>query len=277
MQNEYRAKLQMQVRAWNNGRVQFEMNKLNRLLPSRNGLSPFGTQLIQHYRTRPDRVSLSEIVGGCLADIVDCVEGIAQGVVLNERYGSILPPPAQSIATPDAAEHQQKTKALEAARRTDFNAVTLRLRTSEGERLRAWRKILKTKAEFDIPHHHVSSHGSVKIIQLDQHNCTTLALPALTLAARQSVPQEFAGRSSIASYTPLHTVRTAPVGSLTMSDSKYSTARVRERIAVDGTVAPVTEPKITKDGLFQRPVGRTRKGMKWDSVRGIWIPTPELS
>lgn len=64
-----------------------------------------------------------------------------------------------------------------------------------------------------------------------------------------------------------------------MSDSKYSAARVRERISSDGTVAPVTTPKRTKDGLYVRPAGRTRKGMEWDAVRGIWVPegNPESS
>ena len=56
------------------------------------------------------------------------------------------------------------------------------------------------------------------------------------------------------------------------SASKYSAARVRERFAHDGTVAPVTTPKKTQEGLYQRPAGRTRKGMEWDAVRGVWVP-----
>jgi hypothetical protein len=59
-------------------------------------------------------------------------------------------------------------------------------------------------------------------------------------------------------------------------DNKYSAAKVRERIYADGSVRPVTEPKRGKDGLFQRPAGRTRKGMNWDAVRGIWIPDPSF-
>ena len=56
------------------------------------------------------------------------------------------------------------------------------------------------------------------------------------------------------------------------SESNYSAARVRKRIGADGTVAPVSEPKKTKDGLYQRPAGRTRKGMQWDAIKGIWVP-----
>ena len=62
---------------------------------------------------------------------------------------------------------------------------------------------------------------------------------------------------------------------LAAAESKYSAARVKERIGADGTVAPVSEPKKSKDGLFQRPAGRTRKGMDWDAIRGIWIPLRE--
>ena len=56
------------------------------------------------------------------------------------------------------------------------------------------------------------------------------------------------------------------------SDSKYSAARVKERIFSDGSVVPVTMPKQNKDGLYQRPAGRKRKNMKWDAVRGRWMP-----
>ena len=61
-----------------------------------------------------------------------------------------------------------------------------------------------------------------------------------------------------------------------VAESKYSAARVKERKASDGTVKPVEQPKL-KDGLFLRPAGRTRKGMEWDAVRGIWIPAPGLN
>jgi hypothetical protein len=39
------------------------------------------------------------------------------------------------------------------------------------------------------------------------------------------------------------------------------------------------EPKKTEDGLFQRPVGNSRKGMDCDSKRGIWVPlsNPDLA
>lgn len=242
------------------------------MLASRSGRTPIGTQMTQNYKASPVCLGLSEVVADCLADIVDSVDGIAQGMIRNERYTEpfVLPPPPSM----NEVENSQRTKQLEVTKRSEMNAVTLRLRTSEGDRLRAWRKMLKTKLEFDVPHHHFSSNGQVRIIQLDQNTCGTLPLPALHLSALQRVPHELAGRSFIASYTPLHTART-PSTELHITDSKYSTARVRDRIAADGSVAPVSKPKMTKEGLYQRPAGRTRKGMEWDAVRGIWIPAPE--
>lgn len=45
----------------------------------------------------------------------------------------------------------------------------------------------------------------------------------------------------------------------------------------DGSVLPVQVPKRNKDGLYQRPAGRQRKGMDWDAERGVWIPLPGYS
>lgn len=61
----------------------------------------------------------------------------------------------------------------------------------------------------------------------------------------------------------------------TTSDSKYSAARVRERIGSDGTVAPAMAPTRTREGLYVRPADRTQKGMEWDAVKGVWVPTKD--
>merc|ERR1712216_923734 len=53
----------------------------------------------------------------------------------------------------------------------------------------------------------------------------------------------------------------------------YSARSVRQRIdPSDGSVAPVTQPRRTVFGLFKRPAGRSRKGMQWDEVKGVWLP-----
>ena len=48
-------------------------------------------------------------------------------------------------------------------------------------------------------------------------------------------------------------------------------AKLRDRTAYDGSVMPLHEPRMTKDGNYMRPAGRTRKDMRWDAVRGIWV------
>jgi hypothetical protein len=130
--------------------------------------------------------------------------------------------------------------------------------------------------------------------QQPQHH-PSMPLPNLHQSARQSFPQEAAVAShNLPSFAPARAPRhparrpsIVPLSSTTApsaytfsadpagSDSKYSAARVRERISSDGTVAPVTTPKKTKEGLYQRPAGRTRKGMEWDAVRGIWVPADQ--
>jgi len=77
------------------------------------------------------------------------------------------------------------------------------------------------------------------------------------------------------SYTPAVQSPIPTANSQPQSESKYSAARVQERTTRDGMVAPVSEPKKTKDGLYLRPVGRARKGMNWDAVWGIWVPAPK--
>jgi len=55
-------------------------------------------------------------------------------------------------------------------------------------------------------------------------------------------------------------------------DRKYSIKGVKARTTNDGSVMPVNQPKMLKNGLFMRPAGRQRKGMDWDSRNGVWVP-----
>lgn len=55
---------------------------------------------------------------------------------------------------------------------------------------------------------------------------------------------------------------------------RYSQEAIRNRTYDDGSVAPAVPPKQGGDGLFQRPSGRSRKGMDWDAVHGVWRPAP---
>lgn len=52
---------------------------------------------------------------------------------------------------------------------------------------------------------------------------------------------------------------------------KYNAASLRERINLDGSVAPATQPRKDRNGRYIRPAGRGRIGMEWDDIRGVWV------
>lgn len=52
---------------------------------------------------------------------------------------------------------------------------------------------------------------------------------------------------------------------------KYSEANVKARTNADGSVIPVTKPKVLPNGKYQRPKGRQRKGCSWDEDRGKFL------
>ena len=57
---------------------------------------------------------------------------------------------------------------------------------------------------------------------------------------------------------------------------RYSSANVQARKNPDGTVFPVSQPKLLPNGEFARPAGRQRRGMEWDGKRGCWYPDPNF-
>jgi hypothetical protein len=283
MKNEYSVEVAIAKNRWNKRRQQFEHHKLDKMLPSRWGRTPTGTQTTRNYAARHDQVSTP--VAATLADIIDSVELIGMGQLQNEKFQEPYNPPAPpdlgaAVVDQDNGEtSMQRQQRIEASLRQEVNAVSVSLRSCEDERQRAWKKMLKTKAEFDLPSHQVTNMNGGRI-HVDLNNYHVMALPALQASAQQNIPQEAASKSMVPSYAPVRTynaaVAIASANAACNSDSKYSAARVRERISADGSVAPVTEPKKTKDGLFQRPAGRTRKGMEWDALRGIWIPARQF-
>jgi hypothetical protein len=285
LQNEYSVEVAIAKNRWNKQRHQFEHHKLDKMLPSRWGRSPSGTQTTRNYAARHDQ--LSTPVATCLADIIDSVDLIAMGNLQNEKFQEPYNPPAPpdfggAVVDQESGETaMQRQQRIEASLRQEVNTVSVYLRSCEDERQRAWKKMLKTKAEFDLPSHQVTNMNGGRI-HVDLNNYHVMALPALQASAQQNIPQEAASKSMVPSYAPIRSytatlaMASAAAAAANNSDSKYSAARVRERISADGSVAPVTEPKKTKEGLYQRPAGRTRKGMEWDALRGIWVPARQF-
>jgi hypothetical protein len=78
---------------------------------------------------------------------------------------------------------------------------------------------------------------------------------------------------SMASFLPQARRSVPAPSSMPYKSNKYTAAKLGERLAPDGSVRPVSQPKKLKDGLYQRPAGRTRHNMSWDKVKGTWVPS----
>lgn len=246
---------------WIKQKREHDKNRVKQFLPSSWGRSPFGTTATQNYQRRG---GMAAVVASCMADIVDGALIALDGKLPNKKFDDFIPPrpPHANQATGESLAQQHSR--MEQELRRQINDCGVKLAQSEEARKRAWKKMMKLKAELEPA---TASYGRARI---DLTNYHQVPVPPLRNSTQQALPREFVSRAAVATYTPPRS--TVPPPSAGTSDSKYSAARVRERISSDGTVAPVTDPKKTKDGLYMRPAGRTRKGMQWDAVRGIWVP-----
>ena len=76
--------------------------------------------------------------------------------------------------------------------------------------------------------------------------------------------------SSTTQSTKSKSTKATPSKSKSKKD-KYSEANVKARTNADGSVIPVTKPKVLPNGKYQRPKGRQRKGCSWDEDRGKFL------
>jgi hypothetical protein len=268
--NDYALEVAIARARWHKEKQEHDINRAKNAMPSNWGRQPIGTNTTQNYM----RVAgIPNIVGTCVADLVDGAILVGEGKLQDKKMGDFVPPPSHdamhNMGGGDSLAQQQMR--METEMRRQLGDFQLNFQNSEEERKRAWKKMLKTKAELDLPQAGLFPQNQRRgRMQLDLTNYHLVPMPALRASGQQTMPQEFSmARADVASYAPPVTAHGDPTGG---SDSKYSAARVRERISADGSVAPVSEPKKTKDGLYQRPAGRTRKGMQWDALRGIWLP-----
>ena len=235
---------------WMRRKQDFDRKRAEQLFPSKKGVHPKGTPYTQQYTRTHDQMSAP--VAQSLADIIDAVDQVGNGTVVLDKLEPFQPPSQtkyQGPIDPTTGETKlQRSTRLEKSLRAELDNLTSKLRGSEEDRLRAWRKLMKTKAELEMPH-----------------------VPSQSRRHVEGTPLPHLHKS-----TPIHApVVRAPTGAANYMP-KYSAASVRDRISADGTVMPASQPRKTKDGLYQRPAGRTRKGMEWDTVQGRWVPEGTL-
>lgn len=251
---------------WLKEKYAHDMKKSQAVLPSKWGNQPFGTDLIKSYR-QINRANIQRVtVGVTVADIVDASIMAAQGKAQIQRFKDFVPPPAPGMNAQTGENMAQRQHRVELEYRQQYTALDAKFQKSETERGRAWRKVMKSQAEINAVTG-LTGRG----VRITMSNYHQIPLPAIRGASQQTVPTHvYAQPSTRPAYT-------SPSSGSTTDMSKYSAAKVKMRKSADGTVAPVSQPKKTKDGLYLRPAGRTRKGMQWDAVNGVWVPMQSSS
>jgi hypothetical protein len=279
IKNDYTMQTAVARARWTKQKEAWEISRKQKAMQGMFGQMPVGTNRTQAASRHPNQIynTVALTLGRVVDAVVMNIEGSLEDCEHFREFTPAPPPNVDNIIVDQTTRETfaQRTQRVENNVRTQMTSLTVRLQESEDLRKRAWRKFLKTRAEFEVP-----MAGQRR---LDPNQINSMPLPPL----RQSQAMPHSSNANQPAPVPAYIPPTRthnPVprgsddliskdGSNALSDSKYSAARVRERISSDGTVAPVSEPKRAKDGLFLRPAGRTRKGMNWDAVRGIWVPS----
>jgi hypothetical protein len=244
---------------WLRRQQTFNNEKLNQTLKSRRNQSAQGSQMTKWYATRPE--ILYKETASCLADVIDAVDMIAEGSLVNPKFNEpFIPPPDTSRAN--------EAQRIQVHYKKESDALAHKFRLGEEERQRAWRRMLKVKGESQLTQS-IMSNGRQFSYPVNEGNHLTFPMPSIALATMEAPPRELsAPRAAFPSFAPVHNPRIPEPSAA----SKHTAARVRARPADDGTVAPICEPRRGPDGLFLRPAGRTRRDMAWDAERGVWFP-----
>lgn len=247
-------------------------------LPSAQGIAAKGTPRSAAAANHPNQIVSG--VGKALSDIVDSVVARTESGGNNQNpIEPFQPPPMPDFmqtVLPSGEKLGERQERLEGHMRVKLTDLGSKLHASEEERKKAWKKLLKVKGDFDMPHHHVThTGGSRGRVSYGPNQFSLLPVPPLRASGAAAMPTSYSyPMASVPSYVPpaaamLPMPTSRPVSA---SESKYSAARLRERHSTDGSVAPASEPKRGPDGLYIRPPGRGRIGMDWDEVRGLWVP-----
>ena len=257
LNNDYSLRVSISKTRYMKEKQSWNIQKARQVMQNMHGQMPVGTQRTQMASSHSNQIV--NTVGLILGRIVDAV------VLRTERgsYDGEIFPAFQQLPPPDfnnmvvnrstGETYSQQQTRLETTLRNETTDLNNRFQASEQERDRAWRKLLKTKAEFD---------GGRR-----RFDPNLMPLPSLRSSGMVATPALTPPAAAMATYVPQNRSYAGPE-----SQSKYSAARIRGRISSDGSVMPASEPKRGKGGLYIRPAGRKRAGMDWDAHRGIWVP-----
>lgn len=291
IKQQYEVNVALQKQHWQKQKAEHDANRIKKLLPTSWNTVPMGTPLTETVVSKYREGTIPHVVAMCVADIVDAVEiKLTNPQVQDERFEDFKPPPPPDVTTLVVDQNTGETMSQQIQRaqrgfQQELQAVTVKLSAAEEERKRTWKRMLKIKAEVEQANSGGSQFGSSRQNQM----------PSYTPGRRDHAR----GLEVLA----------PPGGNVNISDSKYSAARVKERIRNDGSVEPISK-SVGADGKYLRPPGRGRKGTNlqsstsgcslsallcstslifvlpfrpnstlqgcdWDCERGVWVPQPE--
>ena len=277
MDSTYQRDFRASLNQWKKRKQEHDQHKIKSSFPTRWDRVPEGTPACQKYMNAGGVYS---ILGTCMADIVDASILFGQGKLTAPPLEPFVPPrrPADQVIDTNTGETlAQYTTRNESEWKRNLTVLESRLSVSEDERRHAWKKLMRVKVEIELPQLQAQSRGRGMPTAA---NFLNAPCPPLRQNGQQPLPRDYnmPSRAAVPTYMPAASSSagtTKPgggVGLSTLNMPKYTASGVQQRTSRDGSVAPVSEPKKTPDGLYQRPAGRQRKGMQWDAVRGIWVP-----
>lgn len=266
--NDYMIEVAKAKQIWISEKSVHDAKRLQAILPSKSGVDAEGTPLLKMFLKNPAKSANQQEVGKCLADVIDGSTMVAEGKASDTKFKDFVPPP-RPIINKEGEDMAQRQRRLEMEYRSRYNEVTTQLQKTEEARNVAWRKMMKAKADLEL-YHQAVINGRHQNILVHPNNHSQFPVPSLRgNSSAVPMPRELSRQQSaqVPSYRP-------PASKNTGSSiyAKYSAEKIRQRKAADGSVAPVSEPKKTEDGLYMRPAGRTRKNMRWDAFGGVWVP-----
>lgn len=253
---------------WTKEKFEYDLKKTQAVLPTKWGKQPLGTEWINRYMQQNITNIQRTTVGQTLADIVDgCILG-AEGKANIQPFRNFVPPPAPGMDAQTGENMAQRQHRIEMEYRKQYGEIDAKLQKSEADRARAWRKAMKAQAENNAV-------CNVRGSRVTVSNYHSIPVPVIRSGVPPGLPPQMTYQQRTQVYSA-PTTTTSSSGS-TVDMSKYSAEKVKLRKSADGSVAPVSKPKKDKDGLYLRPAGRTRKGMQWDAVNGVWVPQQQQS
>ena len=220
---------------------------------------------------------IRESVASILSDMKDTIvtHHTAENLTYdpNEKFENFIPPPEEEPRFEAELGIQYQLRV--AQMKNEIAICDNKLAKSEEERKRAWKRMVKAKAEAGGRHSQVMDHLLPPVPALRGGKMYANPIYSdFNVTTNQSSMRRQMGGHTLKSGS--HS-RESRDGKSDTRPTKPLSDTIKARIFPDGSIKPVVAPKQLKDGTFQRPAGRKRKGMDWDSNRGVWTPSNTLA